>query len=55
MKKIKSLEDISFIVRNKLDVKDDIGQTVTLFRLLGFKLFKILEIIENGEWKYDTE
>lgn len=55
MKKIKSLQDVQIIVDNKLDIKNDIGDKIPLFVFLGFKLFKILEIIRNGEFTYDPE
>lgn len=55
MRKINSFSDISIILEHRLDVRDDIGTTVPLFKFLGFKLFKIMEIIENGHWTYQIE
>lgn len=55
MRKISSFSDISTILKHRVDVRDDIGSTVPLFKFLGFKLFKIMEIIENGHWTYEIE
>lgn len=53
MKKIKSFQDVSLIIRQKLDIKDDMGKDISFVSFLRMKLIDVLAIIDNGEWTYD--
>lgn len=55
MKKIKSFNDIYFIVNQKLDVYSVDGSTVPFVRFLSIPLLDIINIINEGDWSYIPE
>ena len=55
MKKIKNLNDVSLIIKNKSDIRDDLGKKITFISFLRLKLIDIIAIVENGEYTFETE
>ena len=54
MKKIKSLQDIQYIIDNKLDIKNDLGVRVPYINLIAMRLIEIVVVVVgSGEWTYD--
>ena len=55
MKKIKSFEDINFIVSQRIDVKDADGKPISYLKFMYMKLVDIIHILDQKSWTYDTE
>lgn len=54
MKKIKTLNDVAFILENKCDVKDTRGYTVPFVMFVSMKLIDIINIFQE-DWTYDNQ
>lgn len=55
MKKIKSFQDISSIIKLRCDIRNDVGTMISYTTFLNMKLIDVLTIVENGEYTYDCD
>ena len=55
MKKITGFGDVEFIIKHKIDVKNNTGFNIPFVRFLGMDLISIVNLINSGDWTYDPE
>lgn len=53
MKQVKSFTDIEFIIKHKLDLRDNQNNKLDFVRFLGMTLIEVIGIINSGNYRYD--
>lgn len=52
MNKISNFSDITYVINNKVDIKDSKGYDITFIRFLSFSVIEIIRMINEGNYSY---